>query len=688
MADKEIPLFNRELSWLSFNERVLQEAADTAVPLLERLRFLGIYSNNRDEFFRVRVATVRRLLRINRKLDLLQGEEPAVLLDKIQKVILDQQVKYEKLYATLLSALGRNNIHILNENQLSQKQQLFVKDYFIREVQSRLFPIMLDNATDFPYLKDNSIYLVVRLEQKKGKKEKFIRYALIEIPRKTIPRFLVLPSPRGKKHIILLDDVIRFNMDRIFSIFEYDHIESYLIKVTRDAELDLDHDLSKSILEKISRSVKNRKKGLPVRLAYDASIAPDILELLVSRMKFRKSDNLIPGGRIQNTKDFISLPDLGFPKLRYRKIQPLVHPGFEGNVSHFPVLDKRDILLNFPYHDFSQVLNLIREASIDPDVTSIKITLYRLAVNSIVASALINAVKNGKIVTVVVELQARFDEEANIYWANQLQEEGAKVIHGVPGLKVHSKLLLIQRKNKGETRKYALISTGNFNEDTSAIYSDTALITSDRRITEEVEKLFSFYQDNYKVGKYKHLVTAPWDMRKYFLHLINKEINQARKGKEAYIWMKMNSLVDKDIIAKLYQASQEGVKIKLIIRGICSLIPGIKGLSDNIEVISIVDKFLEHSRIFIFGAGGDEKIFLSSADMMSRNLDHRSEVAVPVYSQEIKKELRDYLLIQFRDNCKARVIDQKQDNRYRKSSARKKHRAQEELYRFYQQKKK
>jgi polyphosphate kinase len=688
MADKEIPLFNRELSWLSFNERVLQEAADTAVPLLERLRFLGIYSNNRDEFFRVRVATVRRLLRINRKLDLLQGEEPAVLLDKIQKVILDQQVKYEKLYATLLSALGRNNIHILNENQLSQKQQLFVKDYFIREVQSRLFPIMLDNATDFPYLKDNSIYLVVKLEQKKGKKEKFIRYALIEIPRKTIPRFLVLPSPRGKKHIILLDDVIRFNMDRIFSIFEYDHIESYLIKVTRDAELDLDHDLSKSILEKISRSVKNRKKGLPVRLAYDASIAPDILELLVSRMKFRKSDNLIPGGRIQNTKDFISLPDLGFPKLRYRKIQPLVHPGFEGNVSHFPVLDKRDILLNFPYHDFSQVLNLIREASIDPDVTSIKITLYRLAVNSIVASALINAVKNGKIVTVVVELQARFDEEANIYWANQLQEEGAKVIHGVPGLKVHSKLLLIQRKNKGETRKYALISTGNFNEDTSAIYSDTALITSDRRITEEVEKLFSFYQDNYKVGKYKHLVTAPWDMRKYFLHLINKEINQARKGKEAYIWMKMNSLVDKDIIAKLYQASQEGVKIKLIIRGICSLIPGIKGLSDNIEVISIVDKFLEHSRIFIFGAGGDEKIFLSSADMMSRNLDHRSEVAVPVYSQEIKKELRDYLLIQFRDNCKARVIDQKQDNRYRKSSARKKHRAQEELYRFYQQKKK
>jgi len=450
--------------------------------------------------------------------------------------------------------------------------------------------------------------------------------------------------------------------------------------------LDIDNDLSKSYIEKISRSIKNRKRGLPVRLAYDGTIAKDILDMLITRMKFRKTDNLIPGGRTHNFKDFIRFPDAGPPGLRYKKIKPLDHPLLKGEKTLFPVIKERDVMLFFPYHSYHYILNLLREASIDPKVESIKITLYRLATDSIIANALINALKNGKHVTVVVELQARFDEEANIYWANQLQDEGATVIYGVPGLKVHSKLFLICRKEHGEVINYVHIGTGNFNEETSTIYSDISILTADVRITEEVVKLFSFYANNYKTGTYKHLLVAPWDMRKRYVNLINKEIANAKDGKDAFIWMKLNSLVDVEMISKLYQASEAGVKIKLIIRGICSLVPGVKGLSEHIDVISIVDKFLEHSRILVFCNDGDEKYFIASADLMSRNLDHRSEVAVPVYDPRLQKELRDFLSIQFRDNCKARMINAKQDNAYRKSTARFKHRSQEEFYKMMQKK--
>ncbi len=683
--DKKHPLLiNRELSWLSFNERVLQEAADPTVPLLERLRFLGIYSNNRDEFFRVRVATVRRLTRFNKKLDILQWEEPNELLEKIQKEILRQQDQFEKIYSALVAKLAQNNIFIINEKQLSPEQGKVVRNYFKTEVQRFLFPIILDNTPKFPYLKDKSIYLIIKFL--KDGKEKKIRYALVEIPRKILPRFFILPGIRDKKHIILLDDVIRYNLDDIFSIFDYDRIESYVIKITRDAELDLDNDLSKSLIEKISRSLKDRKKGLPVGLAYDGDIAKDMLEMLASRMKFRKLDSLFPGGKVHNFRDFIKFPDVGSPGLRYKKLVPLQHYALLDHQTIFPVIKERDILLFFPYHSYHYILNLLREASIDPKVESIKITLYRLAVNSIMVNALINALKNGKAVTVVMELQARFDEEANIYWATQLADEGATVIYGVPGLKVHSKLFLISRRESGKITQYAHVGTGNFNEATALVYSDISLLTADERITGEVEKLFGFYTNNYKIGHYKHIVVAPWDMRKRYNQLINKEISNAREGKEAYMWLKLNSLVDTELIARLYQASNEGVRIKLIVRGICSLVPGIKGMSENIEVISIVDKFLEHSRIYIFCNGGEEKFFIASADWMSRNLDHRSEVAVPIYDTRLQRELREFMAVQFRDNCKARIIDKSQVNQYRKSTARFRHRTQEEFYKILRDK--
>lgn len=684
MSKKRPLLINRELSWLSFNERVLQEAADPSVPLLERLRFLGIYSNNRDEFFRVRVATVRRLTRFSKKLDILQGEEPNELLNKIQLAILRQQEKFEKIYSSLLLGMRKHHIFMVDETQLTPEQGKYVRDYFKNEVQPNLFPIILDNTPHFPYLRDKSIYLVVKLF--KEKKEKQVRYALIEIPSKILPRFLLLPSRGEKKCIMLLDDVIRYNLDHIFSVFDYDSIESNVIKITRDAELDIDNDLSKSYIEKISKSLKNRKKGLPVRLAYDGAIAKDTLEMLVARMKFRKTDNMIPGGRTHNFKDFIKFPAVGAPQLRYRKIRPLEHPLLKGQTSIFPVIRERDIMLFFPYQSYRHILDLLREASIDPQVESIKITLYRLAQNSIIANSLINALKNGKQVTVVVELQARFDEEANIYWANQLQDEGATVIYGVPGLKVHSKLFMITRKEQSQAVNYVHIGTGNFNEQTAEVYSDISLLTADTRITEEVVKLFNFYSNNYKIGHYKHLIVAPWDMRKKYIALINKEISSAREGKEAWIWIKLNSLVDEEMISKLYQASQEGVKIKMIIRGVCSLVPGIKGLSENIDVISIVDKYLEHSRVFIFCNEGEEKYYLASADLMSRNLDHRSEVAFPVYDPKLQKDIRDFMMVQFRDNTKARLINASQDNQYRKSAAKAKHRSQLEFYRLLQRK--
>jgi polyphosphate kinase len=678
MKKKSIELIDRDLSWLSFNDRVLQEAEDTNVPLLERIKFLGIFSNNRDEFYRVRIATIRRMERFGKKGEKILGANPKPLLDKIQKIVLKQQEKFDRLYHSLIKELAKEKIFLINEKELSKEQGDFVRNYFHEQVYPFLVPIMLDSSPKFPYLKDKSIYLAIKLSREKKKS----KYVMIEIPTDLMSRFLVLPAIAEKKYVILLDDVIRYCLDDVFTIFDYDEIESYMIKLTRDAEMDIDTDISKSWMEKIEKGIKQRKKGDPVRVAYDENFAPDLLEFILKKLNLQKEEYLVPGGRYHNFKDFISFPKVGRRELHYPAMPPVDHPDLKAQKSLFKVIKKKDVLLAYPYHSFHHITDLIREASIDPKVETIKITLYRAAKDSSLVNALINAIKNGKHVTAVLELQARFDEEANIFYANKLQEEGAKVIFGVPGLKVHSKLFLISRREDGKVMNYAHIGTGNFNEQTAKTYCDHCLLTANKHITREVERLFSFYQDNYKTGHYKHLIVSPFNTRKKFITLINKEIENAEKGKEAWMLLKMNSLVDREMIGKLYEASNAGVKIKMIVRGICSLVTGVKGISENIEAVSIVDRFLEHSRIFIFCNGGIEKYYIASGDWMYRNLDHRSEVAVPIYDKELQKELKTLMMIQLRDNTKARLLNPAQNNKYVIKTNGHTIRAQEDVYRW------
>lgn len=682
MKSKEFPYINREISWLSFNERVLQEASDKTTPLIERLKFLGIFSNNRDEFYRVRVATVKRLAKLGKKALAVYGEDPKDLLVRLQRKVIEQQNKFESIYQELLLELAAKNVFIINEKQLTPTQRIYVTEYFGNELVSNLFPVMIDDSKPFPYMKDKVSYMYLRLESIiQNKKSK---YALIEIPSRSISRFVVLPQHGRKHYIMLVDDVIRYNTDRIFEVFGYRTVECYNIKLTRDAELEMDNDVSKSLIEKISKSVKARKQGLPVRFVYDAAMSEDMLKYIMKKLGMAKKDNAIPGGRYHNFKNFIDFPDLGEKELIYNHPVPLLHKDLANNpFTTLKAIKQKDILLHYPYHTYNHIIDLLREASLDPLVESIKITLYRMADSSKIANALINAVKNGKRVTVLVELQARFDEENNIYWANKMQEEGARVIFGVPGLKVHSKLFVVTTRENGKEVHYAHIGTGNFNEKTSKIYTDFSLLTANKEIAADLNKIFEFYENNFKVQSFKHLLVAPFFMRKDFIGLINKEIQFAKKKKHAEITLKMNSLVDKEMIGKLYEASRAGVKITLIVRGACSLVTEMEGWSDNITAYSIVDKYLEHTRVFIFHNDDDEKIYISSADWMSRNLDNRSEVAVPIYSEEIRKQLKDFINIQLSGNTKVRIIDRKQENVYKKAKpGEKKVRVQDEIYKY------
>jgi len=673
----------RDISWLSFNERVFQEATDKTVPLIERMKFLGIFSSNLDEFFRVRVATLTRLAEVKKGVSDFIGEDPAKLLKQIHKKVLEQQQEVENVYHAIVKELATHKVYIVDEKNLTKEQSAFVLKYFHENVLPTLAPVMIETAPNFPYLNDKSIYFAVKL-YKKGEVKKGMKYALIHIPTDVLPRFVVLPRVGENRNIILLDNVIRFCLNEVFAVLEVDKAQAYTIKLTRDAELDIDQDLSKSIVEKIEKSVKDRKKGEPVRLVYDREIPKDLLQFIINKIKIKKSLNLIPGGRYHNFRDFINFPNVGHRELLYNHPEPLPHPELSKARSLFSVIKKKDILLCYPYQSFNHVIDLLREASIDPKVTSIKMTLYRLAKKSSIAYILANAIKNGKSVTVVVELQARFDEEANIFWANQLKEEGAEVIYGISGLKVHSKLLLITREEGNSTVTYGHIGTGNFNEDTAKFYSDCTLLTCDKRITGEIAKVFHFYSNNFKIGNYDHLIVSPFFMRKKFVKYINKEIKNVEAGKEAYITLKLNSLVDNELIKKLYQASNTGVKVNLILRSSCSLIPGIKNMSENIEVISIVDKYLEHSRILVFCNGGDERIYLTSADWMVRNLDFRNEIAVPIYDKKVREKLKKFLDIQFHDNTKARILNAKQDNMYKPTlPGEKKVRAQDAIYAYF-----
>jgi len=671
---------NKEISWLSFNERVLQEAADPTVPLIERLKYLGICSNNLDEFYRVRVATLNRLNELGKKAKKFIRDDPAEVLEKITKIAVKQHDRFGNILKKLREELANKHIHFIDETQITEEQSTFIINYFDVEVRPKLIPIMIDQVEAFPELKDRFIYLAVSMNKKND--ESKVKYALIEIPTDVLPRFLTLPQNGRNKYIILLDDVIRHRLVDIFSTLPFDRFKAYTIKITRDAELDIEDDISQSYLDKMDKSLKKRKGGNPVRMIYDNAIPDDFLKFLLKKMNIHKTDTLIVGSRYHNNRDFMAFPKLGRKEFYYKPIIPLPHKDLRQCRSFFKCIKEKDILLHYPYQSFSAIIDFLREASIDPKVTTIKLTIYRVAKNSSIMNALINAVKNGKKVFAVLELQARFDEEANIDWANKLKDEGVRVVFGVPGLKVHSKLCLITRKEKNTEKRYAIIGTGNFNEDTATIYSDHSLFTSERKLTREIDKIFDFFAKNYKLSSFKHLIASPFDMRKRIISMINNEIKNAKNGKKAYIHFKVNNLVDTQVIDKLYEASEAGVEIKLNVRGMYSLIAGIENMSSNIKAIGIVDKYLEHTRIFIFCNGGDEKYFISSADLMPRNIDKRVEVTCPVFSKEIKKELRTFFDIQWKDNYKARILNENLDNKINKNDRKHMYRAQIKIYAY------
>lgn len=682
---------NREISWLKFNERVLQESADKTVPLIERLRFAGIFSNNLDEFFKVRYATVKRIVEAGKKgKSVLGGEVAKDLLDEITKIVIEQQANSIDIIIDIEKELEDQNIFLIREDELSENQQKFVKDYFIQKVSPQLMTIILNDLAEFPTLKDTAAYLAIKMilksddrtRQTSEKSEK--RYALIEIP-KGIDRFVVLPKEGEKDFVIMLDDVIRYSMDSIFPMFDYKSISAHMIKITRDAELDIDNDLSKSFIEKIYSSVEDRKISDPVRFVYDKQIENDTLEFLKEKMGIEDTDSVIPGGRYHNKRDYMGFPSLGRQDLLYEKITPLPIKGLSLEGSLLEKIAEKDYLQYTPYHTFSYVLKFLREAALDPKVKTIKITVYRLANDSQVAACLSNAVKNGKQVTLQIELRARFDEQANIKYAEELQAEGVKLIFGVPGLKVHSKTCLIEREEDGQMKRYGFISTGNFNESTAKIYTDYTLFTANEPILKELNKVFDFFETTYKINKYKHLVVSPHYTTAVFKNLIDKEIANAEAGREAFIKIKMNSFTSYKMVDRLYKASNAGVKIQLIVRGVCCLIPGVPGMSENIEAISVVDKFLEHPRVFIFCNEGDTKVYISSADFMTRNLENRVEVGCPIYDEDVKQELIDTFEISWRDNVKARVFNEAQDNAYRKND-KEKVRSQFAMYDYYLQK--
>ena len=681
---------NRDLSWLQFNARVLQEAKDPSVPLIERLRFLGIFSNNLDEFFKVRYATIKRIVEAGKLgRNELGGMAAKELQEEITQTVISQQQLSLDILGGIEKELSKEGIHIINEHQITEEQSVFITDYFLREVSPALVTIILTGLETFPALKDSAAYLAVRMElnevnQETQDKPSPVNYALIEIP-KVIDRFVVLPEKNGQKYIILLDDLIRHCLGIIFSIFAYKEISAFMIKITRDAELDIDSDLSRSFLEKISKSVARRSAGDPVRFVYDREIDPEMLAFLMEKMNIESTDSVIPGGRYHNRRDYMKFPSLGRQDLLYEVKVPLRIKGLSFEGSLLAKIAKKDYLLHAPYQSFRYVVKFLREAALDPQVQSIKITIYRLAEVSHIASSLINAAKNGKDVVVQIELRARFDEVANIHYAEQMQEEGVRMIFGVKGLKVHCKACVIERLEAGKIKRYSFLSSGNFNESTARIYTDYTLFTANEGIAKEINKVFNFFDVNYRVKTYKHLVVSPHYTRGVWERLIDNEVINKREGKAAGIQLKLNSLSDYRMIDKLYEARQAGVSIKIIVRGICCLIPGVKGQSENIEVISIVDKFLEHTRLYIFNNNNEPKYFISSADIMGRNLDTRVEISCPIYDLEIQQELQDTFDISWQDNVKARLISATQDNAYVREGG-PAIRSQFAIYEYYQNK--
>jgi len=680
-------LIPRDISWLSFNARVLQEANDQTVPLKERIRFLGIHSNNLDEFFRVRVATLKRMIELGgKKANMHLEEKPQQILDEIQTIVLQQQNEFNRIWESILDELKDEKIFLVNEKNLNREQRVFVRRFFDEEVRSNIIPLMIESLPHLPYLREKSIYLGVVMRKRDSAYDQ--KYSLIEIPSRAVGRFVQLPSPPEENHIILLEDVIRFNLPYIFSYFGYDYFSSHVFKVTKDAEIDIDNDIATSFVQKIESGLKNRRKGKPVRFVYDKEMDAGLLEYLMKRLNLSRRDNIIPGGRIHNFRHFMDFPDVF--KTKSTRRSPFTHPALQHALRVTDVITEQDVMLHFPYHSFNSVIDLLREAAIDSEVTTIKITAYRLAPNSKIINALINAARNGKEVVLMLELRARFDEEANLVWKKNLEEEGVKVLIGIPNMKVHAKLCLIKKRSGKKTIQYGFISTGNLNERTAKLYGDHCLLTSNRNIMADINRIFRFIQNPKTDLSYlkacKTLMICPTFMRKQLIQLINTEIRNAKAKKPASIIAKLNSLSDAQLINKLYNAAAAGVEIKLIVRGIFCAMTEQKKLKHRMWAISIVDEYLEHARVMIFHNNGKEKICISSADWMIRNLDHRIEASAFIKDEIIREELKDIIHIQLRDNVKARILDNTLSNNYVSSEGQTKVRSQIETYNYLRNK--
>lgn len=678
----------RDLSWLAFNARVLQEADDASVPLQERLRFLGIFSNNLDEFFRVRVATLSRMVVVTKAAKMYLEEKPALILKQIQQTVALQQREFERIYLDIQSELKKEKIALVNESQLSTAQKEFVLAYFNDTVRTHLAPIMIESIPELPLLQDKSIYLACLLSHTDNS---FMNsYALIEVPTQSLSRFVILPSHRGVKCIILLEDIIRYCLPQLFAQFGFNYFEGYVIKMTRDAELDIDNDVNTDLIASIHKGLKNRKKGKALRLVYDREIPKNLLHYLVKLLHLGHKENLHPGGRIHNFKDFMDFPTSVFSEPRTRN-KPFVHPLLTQPVRILDVLNQRDVMLHFPYHSFDSIIDLLREAAIDPFVETIKISCYRLARGSKIINALVNAVRNGKKVTVVLELRARFDEEANIKWKALLEEEGVKVLVGLPNQKIHAKIALITKRVGKALRHYGFVSTGNLNEATAKIYGDHCLLTADKRIMTDVAKVFSAIEHPVqwpRLKSCKTLIVSPLNTRSFFQAKIQQEIKSFQAGHESGCIIKLNSFSDSALMEQIYQGAKAGLNISLIIRGICCVRTESKKWPASIHAISIVDEYLEHARVLYFKNKGAHECYISSADWMMRNLDYRVEVSAPVFDQTIKEELMEILGIQLAENVKARILDNRQENKYVTSSSDEKMvRSQEEIYQFLKNRK-
>ena len=687
MKDKFIA---RDISWLSFNGRVLQEANDPTVSLSDRVRFLGIFSNNLDEFFRVRVATLKRMSEFVNKKGNINGidliESPQVILDQIQTIVLKQQNEFNRIWQNINKELKANKVLLVDDKKLTLEQKQFVKQYFDDEVRHYIIPLMIENVAELPYLRDKSLYMAIVMSNKNNAYNQ--KFSLIEVPSRSVGRFIQLPSKPGTSSIILLEDLIRFNLPIIFSHFKFNKFEAHIFKITKDAEIDLDQEIGMNFIDKISKGIKNRRKGKPVRFVYEKEMNAEILEFLIQKLKLSRKSSIIPGGHIHNFRHFMDFPNV-IP-VKSSRPASLVHPAFKKKDYISDVVLKKDVMLHFPYHSYDPIIDMLREAAMDDTVVSIKITAYRLASNSKVINALINAARNGKQVTVFLELKARFDEEANLEWKTVMEEEGINVLVGVPNKKVHAKLCIIQKKLGTRLVKYGFISTGNLNEKTARVYADHCLLTASASIMNEANRIFN-YLENWQLGdkpiaKMRNLLISPINMRNSIIEFINNEIENAKKGKKAQIIVKLNSVTDITLIEHLYKAVKENVEVHLIIRGITTLKANNDKMNAKLNAISIVDQYLEHARVLIFHNNGNEKVYISSADWMVRNLDHRIEVAVPINDKLIKKELIDIINIQLKDNQKARILDTELMNKYVPSIGRK-FKSQEETYQYLKGKK-